>query len=434
MPEKFDVIIVGAGPAGATAALVLAKAGLKIAVFERGEYPGSKNMFGGTLYYTEIIDNIIPGFWQEAPIERYTTRHALVITSGDSRVDLAYTDKQFADVPYNAVSLLRSKFDKWFAEKAQDAGALIVPDTVIDELVFEGKRVTGVKAARDNGLVKADVVIIAEGANSLLVEKAGLGNEQSPQDYAVAAKEMLALPSETIEQRLNLNDGEGACYSFIGDCIMGIEGGAFLYTNQATVSIGVVARLTSLKKRKISIVDLLEHFKEHSCMKPIIKGALLKECSGHLIPEGGLKSSPRIHADGVLVVGDAAGFLCSTGLTLQGMNFAIASGFAAGEAIKKAKENNDFSKKGLASYKEKLAQSFVLPTLQTFQHAPAFLANPRIYTTYPSILCGVLRSIYKGGDHPRKKFLKLLLAERKDKLSLWSFTKDIVSGGRGLLW
>ena len=116
------------------------------------------------------------------------------------------------------------------------------------------------------------------------------------------------------------------------------------------------------------------------------------------------------------------------------MNFAIASGFAAGEAIKKAKEVNDFSKKGLALYRKKLAQSFVLPTLQTFQHAPAFLANPRIYTTYPSILCGALRRIYKGGDHPRKKFLKLLMEERKDKISLWSFIKDIFSGAKGLLW
>lgn len=434
MPETFDVIIVGAGPAGITSALALARDGLNVVVFERGEYPGSKNLFGGNLYYTEIIDDLIPDFWQKAPIERYVTRHALVMTSGESRVDFAYTDNRFADRPYNSVTLLRSKFDRWFAKKAQHAGALIIPDTVIEELVFEGKCVTGVKAARKEGLVKADVVIIAEGANSLLVEKAGLGKIQPPKDYAVAVKETLALDPDVIEQRFNLNKGEGACYSFIGDCIMGLEGGAFLYTNRSTISIGVAARLTSLKERKISIADLLEHFKDHPGIQSMIKDADLKEYTGHLIPEGGLMTAPRIHADGVLVVGDAARFLCSTGLTLQGMNFAIASGFAAAETIKQVGPVGDFSKKGLALYRKKLAQSFVLPTLHNFRHAPAFLANPRIYTTYPSMLCGFLRSIYQAGDHPRKKFLKLMLEQRKGKISIWALIKDIFGVARGLLW
>ncbi len=434
MAESFDVIIVGAGPAGVTAASMLAGAGLKVVVFERGEYPGAKNLFGGILYHTEIVDDLIPDFWQKAPIERYVTKHALVVTSGESRIDFAYTDDQFARPPYNAVTLLRSKFDHWYAERARDAGALIVPDTVVDTPVFEGKRVVGVKAVGGDVLVKADVVIIAEGANSLLVEKAGLCDLPQPKDYAVAAKEILALPSEAIEQRLNLKQGEGACYTFIGDCIMGLEGGAFLYTNRSTLSLGVAARLTALKERGISIADLLEHFKEHSSIQPFIRGAALKEYSGHLIPEGGLKTAPRLYGDGVLVVGDAARFLCSTGLTLQGMNFAIASGFAAAEAILQVKAANDFSKRRLAAYKEKLEQSFVLPTLRTFQHMPAFLANPRIYTAYPAMLCGVLNKVYTAGDQPRKKFLKLLLEERKGKIPLGSFIKDIFSGGKGLLW
>lgn len=434
MPEKFDVIIVGAGPAGITSALALAGEGLKVVVFERGEYPGSKNLFGGNLYYTEVIENLIPDFWQKAPIERYVTRHTLAITSGDSRVEFAYTDRRFADRPYNSVTLLRSKFDRWFAQKAQKAGALIIPDTVVEALVFDGKRVTGVKTAREKGLVKANVVIIAEGANSLLVEKAGLGKIQAPKDFAVAAKETLALAPDAIEQRFNLNKGEGACYSFIGDCIMGLEGGAFLYTNQSTISIGVAARLTALKEQKISIADLLEHFKDHPGIQPMIKDADLKEYSGHLIPEGGLMTAPRIHADGVLVAGDAARFLCSTGLTLQGMNFAIASGFAAAETIKQLGPIGDFSKKKLALYRKKLAQSFVMPTLHNFRHAPAFLANPRIYTTYPAMLCGFLRSIYRAGDHPRKKFLKLMLEQRKGRISIWPLVKDIFGVARGLWW
>ena len=73
IPEKFDVVIAGAGPAGSTAALALARAGLKVAIFERGEQPGAKNMFGGVLYYTDVLRQLLPDFWEQAPIERYVT-------------------------------------------------------------------------------------------------------------------------------------------------------------------------------------------------------------------------------------------------------------------------------------------------------------------------------------------------------------------------
>ncbi len=434
MPEKFDVIIVGAGPAGTAAALALAKEGLKVVVFERGEYPGAKNMFGGTLYYTEVIDSLIPDFWQEAPIERYITRHALVITEQDAWVDFAYTDKRFAELPYNAVSLLRSKFDQWFAEKARAAGALIVPDTLIEGLVFDGSRVSGVRAGKDDESVHADVVILAGGANSQLLEKAAPDHLESPRDYAVAAKEILALSPEKIERRLNLGEKEGVCFSYIGDCLKGLAGGAFLVTNRSTLSIGVVARLTALKESEISIADLLEHFKAHAAVQPLVKDAVLKEYSGHMIPEGGLDTAPPISGDGFLIVGDSAKLLCSTGLTLQGMNYAMASGIAAAEAIKEAIAARDFSAAALGAYRTKLAHSFVLPSLQTFREAPEFLANPRLYSTYPAMLCGFLRKVYGAGDQPRKKFLRLWGEERKARVSLWTLAKDIWCAARGLLW
>lgn len=434
MTEKFDVIIVGAGPAGIAAALVLAQAEYKVAVFERGERPGSKNMFGGMLYYTEFIDKILPDFWSEAPIERYVTKHHLIFTSPDSSVSVCFDNKNFSQIPYNAITLLRAKFDRWFAQKAQDAGALIVTETTVHDFVYDGSQIIGIKTGREDGEVFADAVIIAEGANSLLVSKAGLLQDQSPEDFTVAVKELLALPEDVIEERINIDKGEGACYSFVGDCISGVEGGGFLFTNKNSLSVGVAGRLSSLQKRKISIAELLEHFKNHSSISHIIKGAQMKEYSGHLIPEGGIKGAPLIFGDGVLVAGDAAGFLCSTGITLQGMNYAIASGFVAAEAFKKASEARDFSKKGLSCYKKLLEQSFVLPTLQTFQNAPMFLANPRIYSTYPSVLCGVFKRIYKAGDDPGKKLMRHAMAELRENVPLWKLVKDTYSGVRALLW
>lgn len=434
MPEKFDVIIVGAGPAGSTAALVLARAGLKVAVFERGEQPGVKNMFGGVLYYTEVLNELLPDFWEQAPIERYVTRHDLFFLTDSASFSISFKDDEFSRTPYNGVTLLRAKFDPWYAGKAEESGAFFIPETAVDDLIWENDKVIGVRTGRSDGEVYADAIIAADGANSLLAKKAGLRKEFSGSSFAVAAKEILALPSGTIESRFGLANGEGLAQSFIGAATKGMEGGAFLYTNKASLSLGVVVRMSSLQERKISIAEVLDDFKSHPYIKPIIRDAVLKEYSGHLIPEEGLNMVPELCGNGLLVAGDAAGFLLSTGLTLQGMNFAIASGYAAAEAIKTARQKGDFTRKGLACYKGLLEKSFVLKDLKTFRHAPGFQANPRIYELYPSLVCGVSRRLFQATGQPKKKILSLLRAEMKGKISPWRLIKDIIIAGRALIW
>jgi electron transfer flavoprotein-quinone oxidoreductase len=434
IPEKFDVVIVGAGPAGCTAAIVLARAGLKVAVFERGERPGAKNMFGGVLYYTEALNELIPDFWEQAPIERYVTRHDLIFLTDSTSFSIAFKDDEFGHPPYNGVTLIRAKFDPWYASQAEEAGAFLIPETVVDDLIWDGDRVTGVRTRRSDGEVYADAVIAADGANSLLAKKAGLRKEFSRSSFAIAAKELLALPAETIEERFGLADGEGLAQSFVGAATNGMEGGAFLYTNRASLSLGVVVRLSSLQERKISIAEVLEDFKSHPYIQPAIRDTILKEYSGHLIPEEGLNMVPELCGNGLLVAGDAAGFLLSTGLTLQGMNFAIASGYAAAQALKMAKQKGDFSRKGLACYRDLLEKSFVLKDLKTFRHAPGFQANPRIYELYPSLVCDISKSVFQVPGHPRKKILSLIRAEMKGKISSWRLVKDIIQAGRALIW
>ncbi|KPJ68464.1 MAG: hypothetical protein AMJ43_00275 [Coxiella sp. DG_40] len=434
MPEKFDVAIVGAGPAGTTAGLALAQSGLNVALFERGEQPGAKNMFGGVLYYTEVLNKLIPDFWKQAPIERYVTKHVVTFLTPGSSFSISFTDNDFGRPPYNGVTLLRSKFDQWYAQKAQEAGAFLIPETTAHDLVWDGDRVIGVQTDRSNGIVYADAVIAADGANSLLARKAGLRKDFSPSDFAVAAKEILALPAEIIEERFGLADNEGLAQTFVGDCTQGLTGGAFLYTNRATISLGVVAKLNSLEERKISIAELLDNFKNNPVVQLSIKGGTLKEYSGHLIPESGLKMMPQLYGNGILVTGDAAGLLLSTGFTLEGMNFAIASGFAAAETVKMAKQREDFSRRVLASYEDSLKQSFVLQDLKTFRQTPALLANPRVYELYPSLICNISRGLFQVDGQPRKKILKLARREMKGKISLWRLIKDIIQAGRALIW
>jgi len=391
-------------------------------------------MFGGMLYYTEALNELLPDFWEQAPIERHVIRHDLIFLTNSSSLSISFTDNEFASPPYNGITLLRAKFDPWYAGRAETAGAFLVPETVVDDLIWDGDKVIGVRTRRDDGDVRADAVIVADGANSLLAKKAGLRKEFTRSSFAVAAKELLALPAETIEERFCLGNGEGLARSFIGDCTKGMVGGAFLYTNKSSLSLGVVVRLSSLEEKRISIAQVLEDFKNHPCIKQVIRDATLKEYSGHLIPEEGINMVPELCGNGILVVGDAAGFLLSTGLTLQGMNFAITSGFAAAQAVQIARQKGDFSRKGLACYKRLLEDSFVLKELKTFRHALGFQANPRIYDLYPSLVCGISKRVFQVSGHPKRKILSLLRAEMKGEISPWRLAKDIIQAGRALIW
>jgi electron transfer flavoprotein-quinone oxidoreductase len=407
---------------------------MKVAIFERGEQPGQKNMFGGMLYYTQALEELVPDFWRQAPIERCITRQVLTFLTSSSSLSISFTDKEFANPPYNGLSLLRAKFDPWYASKAEESGAFLIPETVVDDVIWAKDKVIGVKARRGEGEVYADVVIAADGANSLIAKKAGLRKEFPTSSYAVAVKEVLALPAETIEERFGLTDGEGVAQSFVGDCTNGIVGGGFLYTNKESLSVGLVARLSSLQERQVSIAELLENFKHNPGIEQLIRGSVLKEYSGHMIPEGGINMVPEVYGNGILVVGDAGGFLLSTGLTLQGMNFAITSGYLAAQAIKMAKDKGDFSKKGLACYKDLLNESFVVKDLKTYRHAPSFQDNPRIYELYPSLACGISRRIFQSTGQPKEKIFSLLKAEMKGKISVWRLAKDMMEAGVALLW
>ena len=432
--EKYDVIVVGAGPAGSTAALAAARAGLKCVFFERAEEPGQKNMFGGVLHYSESLNELIPNYWTQAPVERYVTKYNTTFITPDSSISFTLEDARFGREPYNGFTLLRSKFDRWYAEKAREAGALLVPETTVDDLVWKDNRVTGVRTGRSDGVLHADAVIVANGANSLLAEKAGYAKNPSPSNFSVAAKEVLALPEETIDQLFELKGKEGLAHLFLGECTRGVEGGGFLYTNRSSLSIGVVAKLSALQRKKISIADLLENFKTQPLIKNKIKDATLKEYSGHLIPEGGYKTLPKLYGNGLLFAGDAAGFVCSTGLTLEGMNFAIASGLAAARAVVRAREKGDFSEGQLAYYQELLERNFVLQDLKTFRRAPAFLSNPRLYELYPPLACEIASRIYRVNGEPRKNILSILREEAKGKISMWGLMKDIIQGVRALIW
>jgi electron transfer flavoprotein-quinone oxidoreductase len=247
-------------------------------------------------------------------------------------------------------------------------------------------------------------------------------------EYAIAVKEVIELPSQTVEERFGLAEGEGAAQLFFGSLTQGMFGGGFLYTNRESLSLGLVVAIHDLMEKKppVSPHDLLESFKERPEIERLIAGGHPVEYSAHIIPEGGFRALPRMVTDGLLLVGDAAGLALNLGVTVRGLDFAMASGALAGRALLRAREQSDFSAASLAYYERLLRDSFVWKDLYTFRHMPDFLANPRLHDFYPSVICQLLEQILWIGEQPKERLSTTILRTARRRLLRMEVLKDLL--------
>ncbi len=142
--EGFEVAVVGAGPAGSAAALTLAREGVQVLLVERGTFPGSKNVFGGRIY-SYALKRLLGDRWKDAPVERFVRKEGITFMTADSSFSIEYESKD----PTGSFTSIRAKFDKWLAEQAEKAGASLITDSRVDDLVIEGGRVKGIIAGQD---------------------------------------------------------------------------------------------------------------------------------------------------------------------------------------------------------------------------------------------------------------------------------------------
>jgi electron transfer flavoprotein-quinone oxidoreductase len=402
--DKVDVIVVGAGLAGLACALEAARRELAVLVVERGDHPGAKNVSGGRLYLAPVRDMMPEGFFDDAPLERPVTHESLCLMTPRSSMTLDFTSESLRAGPPRSYSVLRSRFDRWFGERAEAAGAFVVPQAVAGGLLREDGRVVGVRAG-DEELV-ADVVVAADGALSLLSREAGLAPELSPRGQAMGIKQVIGLDSGRIEDRFALLTGEGAARLFLGDVTRSMVGGGFLYTNAETVSVGIVIDLEELAGRTPDAEgthEIMDAFLERPEIRPLVAGGETVEYSAHLIPEMSHDALPRRVTDGMLVAGDAAGFTINHGVTVRGMDLALASGVLAARAIAEAKEAGDFSADGLGAYDRLLADSFVIKDLVAHGRTGEFLRRRRLYDVYPRALCDVLEGLFEVGPGGKER-------------------------------
>lgn len=404
--DRFDAIIVGGGLAGSTAAYVLAKAGLEVLVIERGDTCGCKNMTGGRLY-GHSLEKIIPDFASRAPVERKITKERISFLSSAGNTTVEYGSPALGAPGAASYSVLRSKFDRWLASEAEEQGAMYVCGILVDDMIVRDGKVCGIVAGEEE--MEADVVILADGVNSLLSQKLGLKKELDPMEVAVGAKEVITLGEERIRDRFGLEGSDGAAWMFVGDPTAGNIGGGFLYTNKDSVSLGIVTTVGDIDYSGVSVVDMVDRFKEHPVIRPLIAGGQTTEYSAHLVPEGGFHMIPQLYGDGVLVAGDAAGFVINLGYMVRGMDLAIESGLQAANAVLYAKRKGDYSKSALSVYKTALEGTFVMKDLRQYKNAPKFMENRRMFTKYPLLLEEILKAMFLVDGTPSPGLVKKLL-------------------------
>lgn len=422
--EKFDAIVVGAGLAGTAAALTMARRGLQCLVVEKGKTPGSKNVTGGRMY-THALAKLVPEYASEAPIERWVTKEVIMVMTKEECVEVAFDAPRMGS-EHVSFNVLRARFDPWFAKKAEEAGALVANDTRVDELWVEQGKVRGIVTGADR--FASDCVVLAEGCNTLLAEKAGMKGPADPRRLAVGVKEVLALSPETINDRFGIGDDEGVAAVMLGAFTRGVPGGGFLYTNRDSVSFGLVIPIEGGIEGKQNVYDMVEDLRLHPHMKKYFRGGDVREYSAHMVPERGYEAVPKeLVRDGLVLVGDAAGFVLNTGHTFRGMDLAIESGRLAGEAVAEAKQRGNFTAEGLRSYERALAQSFVLRDLKRFKHAPKVLSNPRMFTTYPEMVVDLLHGMYDiRGEQPKPS--QVVRRTLRKHTSLLALAKDAFLG------
>jgi electron transfer flavoprotein-quinone oxidoreductase len=400
--EKFDAIVVGAGPAGNSCAYTLAKRGLKVLQIERGEYPGSKNV-QGAIMYADMLEKIIPDFREDAPLERHIIEQRAWYMDDSSYTGVQYRSEDFNEEKPNRYTIIRAQFDKWFSKRVREAGALLILETTVTDLCFSGGKVIGVKTDRAGGTILADVVVMAEGVNGLIGSKAGLRPVPKPDTVALAVKEMHFMPSDVIEARFNLKGDEGVVIEAAGTITKGMAGTGFIYTNRESISIGIGCLVSDMTETGAAPYELLDAFKKHPAVAPLIAGSEVKEYAAHLIPEGGYKAVPQLYGDGWLIAGDAGQFV--NAVHREGSNLAMTTGRLAAEAIFQIKARREpMTAENLSLYQKMIESSFVMKDLKKYKRLPNFLhaSKKHLFGTYPELVSKAAQTFLRVDGKDKK--------------------------------
>lgn len=409
--KSLRVAIVGAGAAGITAAIGLARRGHEVVVIEGALHPGAENWSGSVYFCENLARPEILGeeLLAQTPIERRVTQRGVLFSDG--RIALGASVKSPSAFEH-CYTVLRPVFDHDLALKARMFGAEILSGTQALALLRHGDRVSGVLT--DRGAIHADVVFLAEGDASNLVAREGL-ERKAPDadghvrpDFLQGIKEVLELPKHVIEERFGIGPDEGACFEILlrnghwKGREVPLNAGTFLYTNRESLSIGIVAPIHNLDQYPGGHNQLMEWLKTSGPLAPLLEGAVTKSFGTKIIRGGGFKEMPRWTLHGLAVGGAAAGF----GVDFPCPNYtgpASYTGFAFSEAVHEiAEAGGSFDEDALeAHYCKRLRESHYYADSQHLEEWPAFVSeNREFFGRQVDLVGGTAEILTSAKRHP----------------------------------
>jgi len=299
--EKYDVAIIGGGSSGLAALKQLSKLGKQAILLEAGDKIGSKNISGGILYSKKPkkgrvtnVEDIYDNFLEEAPFERKITKYILHSTSKDKIYSMDLTAAHDYQSNFGC-TVLMNKLNFWFAKQATEASQKfnggIIPGVHVKSITWNdnGRAVIHTDEL-DDFEVKA--IIAADGVNSEIAEMVGARSKFTPAQLYQGVKVIIKLPEKIINERFDVNSGEGAAHLFAGDVTLNHIGGGFLYTNHDTLSIGAVYHFDSLLKNPTQPYTLIDSLLNNPMVSELIKDTvpITKELDKSLPQEEQLKT------------------------------------------------------------------------------------------------------------------------------------------------